>query len=180
LRLRRLLRRRAAASSLLDTARLRPPPLTRERHPFRCEGGGPARQALGKSGDPSLSGGQARDGQAIRRHDAAAFGGTLGFDPTVPADVRTHGFDDQGGVGFFVLPGKSSPVFVVAIADPERAQQTVQRIFEGIEERETGEKLVFETRAVPSGDGVTVVRRARGDLRAAYRSCTRDGSGSPG
>jgi len=139
-----------------------------------------ARQALGKSGDPSLSGGQARDGQAIRRHDAAAFGGTLGFDPTVPADVRTHGFDDQGGVGFFVLPGKSSPVFVVAIADPERAQQTVQRIFEGIEERETGEKLVFETRAVPSGDGVTVVRRARGDLRAAYRSCTRDGSGSPG
>src|SRR5690242_12515394 len=31
--------------------------------------------------------------------------GTLGFDPTDPAEVRAHGFDDRAGIGFFVLPG---------------------------------------------------------------------------
>jgi len=73
-----------------------------------------ARQALGKSGDPSLSGGQARDGQAIRRHDAAAFGGTMGstrpFPPTYgPMGSTTRAASASSSYRGRAVPSSSSP-----------------------------------------------------------------------
>src|SRR5947209_17750758 len=49
----------------------------------------------------------------------------VAFDLADPAQVRSHGFDDQGGLAAFTLPGEEKPIFVIGVADAKLAAQTL-------------------------------------------------------
>jgi len=97
-----------------------------------------------------------------------ALRGVLGFDPTDPAEVRAHGFDDQAGLVLFLTGPAKGPVLAIAVTDAERAEQSLRRIFSDNQQRNPSEKVAFESIAAPSGDHVTVARRPSGTARAAF------------